>query len=100
MILGYAPVDWVNRNPITGTAGCCARAVGGHAAAAAPITPRKSRRRIPASTPRRCIVLACATALEGAGNALGIGLAGDCGCPLWVLSGHREASGSCPLYPQ
>jgi hypothetical protein len=30
------------RNPITGTAGCCARAASGHAAA--PITPAPQRR--------------------------------------------------------
>ena len=38
--------DWLKKNPITGIAGCCARAVSGHAAAAPPNTPRNSRRLI------------------------------------------------------
>jgi hypothetical protein len=38
--------DWALRNPITGIAGCCARAVSGHAAAAPPSPAMSSRRRI------------------------------------------------------
>ena len=38
--------DAASRNPITGIAGCCARAASGHAAAAPPISVMKSRRLI------------------------------------------------------
>ena len=36
---------WLSRNPITGIAGCCARAASGHAAAAPPSSVMNSRRR-------------------------------------------------------
>ena len=36
--------DAALRNPITGTAGCCARAASGHAAAAPPSSVINSRR--------------------------------------------------------
>ena len=36
--------DWKLRNPITGIAGCCARAASGHAAAAPPSSVMNSRR--------------------------------------------------------
>ena len=36
--------DWLLRNPITGIAGCCARAASGHAAAAPPSSVMNSRR--------------------------------------------------------
>lgn len=41
-----ALADWALRNPITGIAGCRARAVSGHAAAAPPSPAMNSRRRI------------------------------------------------------
>ena len=43
--------DWLLRNPITGIAGCCARAASGHAAAAPPSSVMNSRRFI--RSPRR-----------------------------------------------
>ena len=43
--LAVASADWELRNPITGTAGCCARATTGHAAAP-PSPAMNSRRRI------------------------------------------------------
>jgi uncharacterized protein YchJ len=36
--------DWAFRNPITGVAGCCARAASGQAAAAPPSSVMNARR--------------------------------------------------------
>ena len=50
-VRGTRPADSPLRNPITGIAGCCARAASGHAAAAPPRSVMNSRRLI--RSPRR-----------------------------------------------
>src|SRR6202011_4062507 len=45
-------VHYHERNPITGIAGCCARAASGHATAEPAIALMKSRRRIGSSSSR------------------------------------------------
>jgi hypothetical protein len=62
MILYSLSADWELRNPITGTAGCCARAATGHAAAL-PSPAIKSRRRI-----RHPLKPQCEAAYRGQGR--------------------------------
>ena len=53
------PEHCANSLPITGIAGCCARAVSGQAAAAPPSKLMNSRRFMPVSSTRKSIVAAC-----------------------------------------
>ena len=53
-----ASSDVLRRNPITGIAGCCARAASGHAAAAPPSSVMNSRRLIRSPRRRRRLELA------------------------------------------
>jgi hypothetical protein len=75
------------RKPITGSAGCCARAASGHAAAKPATTLMKSRRRTRPSSER--------LRTTPVFKAYQIGRR----CPLSVKSRHVRCKRACPLYP-
>src|SRR5215831_7474964 len=81
--------------PITGIAGCCARATSGHVAVAPPSTVMNSRRRIAlpkaGTTPNRTR-LQQGFMTGGMGSDRHFARILRTECPLWVKSGHCSAS--------
>src|SRR5215469_10051305 len=71
---------------------CCAHADSGDAAAP-PNRVTKSRRFIASPRPTKAYG-------NGLNRLAGSGQREAEGCPLWVKSGHRRMSASCPLYPR
>src|SRR5215469_8740856 len=77
-----------------GDAICCPHAASGQMAAAPPMSATNSRRLIAFLRAPDAVIVAGQTGrLEVVRLALGK-------CPLWVKSGHRSRSASCPLYPR
>src|SRR5215472_2520231 len=91
--------DVLRRNPITGTADCCARAVNGHATTVLLESLMNSRRLMASPAPRACI--GCKKEYHKFRSRIVPFVAPKRQqCPLWVKSGHRSTSGQYPLYPQ
>src|SRR5262249_28258926 len=83
------------RNPMRQTLpDCCARAANGQAVAP-PTSVMKLRRLM-----KHLSADNLPYHIVGTGDALCVTAKSDSECPLWVISGHRGRSASCPLCPQ
>ena len=79
--------------PITGIAGCCARAISGHVAAEPPIKVMNSRRLMAALETDEPYHIMKRVALCVTANF-------SCLWQLWVISCHDAVATRCPLYPR
>src|SRR6516165_2557595 len=92
--------DVLRKNPITGTADCCARAASGHATTVLLKSLMNSRRLMAFARPRTKSGIKRLSHFWIENCAVRRTQARPQPCALWVKSGHRGQLKECPLYPQ